>query len=232
MYLNVVGLWLRECDSGWGHFMLTCDWVLEGLVLLKSEYLFFGGVQIQERKWVYSSLTCRGQQNIRKKKNLISTHRMCSLLHFLLEWKFSNNFLLCSFLLASCIHTQTHIIKITHMQTHIYILYPTCLDSRQCMMNTSAPCRLLRRVKMYATTKESFWNRKAPNTHIRPSMHICAIAVTVKALQRKKEDWGGGEGATDRKWKERLTWTQTHGWLSYCCSIWKPPCRAWRKRGV
>lgn len=36
--------------------VLTCDWLLEGLVLLKSEYLFF--CDMQERNRAYSSLTC------------------------------------------------------------------------------------------------------------------------------------------------------------------------------
>lgn len=60
----------------------------------------------------------------------------------------------------------------------------TCLDRRQCMTKTRAPCRLLRMVKIYATTMASFWNRNAPNTHIRPKIHVWAIAVTVKALGR------------------------------------------------
>lgn len=64
--------------------------------------------------------------------------------------------------------------------------YRTCLDRRQCMTKTRAPCRLLRMVKMYATTMASFWNRKAPNTHISPNIHVWAIAVTVKALGRKQ----------------------------------------------
>lgn len=93
-----------------------CDWLLEGLVLLsKSEYLFFCGVQMPAKMWAYSSLTC--------------------------------------------------------------------FDSKQCMMKTSAPWRLLRIVKIYATAElAASSNRKAPNTHMRPSIHIWAMDVTVKAL--------------------------------------------------
>lgn len=56
------------------------------------------------------------------------------------------------------------------------------------MTKTSAPCRLLRMVKIYATAVGPSSNKKAPNTHIRPRIHIWAMAVTVKALQRDKWD--------------------------------------------
>lgn len=117
----------------------------------------------------------------------------------------------------SDIHTET--------QTHTLLLRPTCLDSKQCMMKTSAPCRLFRIVKIYATTVGPSSNRKAPNTHIRPSIHICAIAVTVKALQRKREDGGGGvrKRATDREWKDRLEKRPNRTMTQLQFSVWKTP---------
>ena len=157
------------CDSGWAHFILTCDWLLEGLVLLKSEYLFFCGVQMHERKWAYSSLTCRGQQNIRGNKRDSN-----------IVWDFCLSFVPTFFFYHYFVHIS---LMHTHTHTHAALLYLTCLDSKQCMMKTSAPCRLLRIVKIYTTAMGPSSNMKAPNTHIRPSIHIWAIAVTVKALQ-------------------------------------------------
>ena len=62
------------------------------------------------------------------------------------------------------------------------------------MTKISTPCRLLRIVKIYAATVVPmyFLNRKEPNTHVRPSRHNWAIAVTVKALQKKRGRVGVG----------------------------------------
>lgn len=106
------------------------------------------------------------------------------------------------------------------MFTHRYCI-PTCLESRQCMMKTSAPCRLLVMVKIYCTSiGGSSWNKKTPDTHIRPRIHIWAIAVTVKALRGEQED-----GAESKSIKEKPRLIKiTHEWLC-CISIWKAPWR-------
>lgn len=68
---------------------------------------------------------------------------------------------------------------------------------------------------MYATAA-SLLNRKAPNTHIRPSIHIWATAVTVKALRTegRKRQTAKEQRQTE---KERKTLSKVTR------SVWKTP---------
>lgn len=55
-------------------------------MVLRSEYLFFCDVQIQERKLAYSSLTYRGQQNIKKQICVATSHTDTACLSLLLPF--------------------------------------------------------------------------------------------------------------------------------------------------
>lgn len=114
LYFPLQSVLVTDGDIQWYYCMLTCDWLLEGFVVLRSEYLFFCDVQIQERKLAYSSLTYRGQQNIKKQICVAASHTdaILHVCHWFcpFHWFFLNIhfYAVLISVLASCPHEALH----------------------------------------------------------------------------------------------------------------------------